>query len=156
MQEVQINHGQKGFTLIELMIVVAIIGILAAIAIPQYQDYIARSQMNRAYGELSALKTSAEENLMRGNAASLTTDGSLGFTDSSLLAGAAGTDELTVNFDATTGAGSIQATLGDDASTAVSGAVIAIRRDANGAWSCAVQLNGMSQEFVPTGCTVSS
>ena len=43
--------AQKGFTLIELMIVIAIIGILAAIAIPQYQNYIARSQVTRAMGE---------------------------------------------------------------------------------------------------------
>ncbi|MGH8755147.1 MAG: pilin, partial [Burkholderiales bacterium] len=52
---------QKGFTLIELMIVVAIIGILAAVAIPAYQDYTARAQVTEAVGLLSGGKTPMAE-----------------------------------------------------------------------------------------------
>lgn len=52
---------QKGFTLIELMIVVAIIGILAAIALPAYQDYTARSQMAEAMTLASGARTSVTE-----------------------------------------------------------------------------------------------
>lgn len=51
------NKLQKGFTLIELMIVVAIIGILAAVAIPAYSDYTARAQVTEAMSLTSGLKT---------------------------------------------------------------------------------------------------
>ena len=51
------KHRQEGFTLIELMIVVAIIGILAAIAIPAYQDYIKKSKMSEANMLFAGFKT---------------------------------------------------------------------------------------------------
>ncbi|MCK0107108.1 pilin [Marinobacter sp. S0848L] len=144
------NKGQQGFTLIELMIVVAIIGILAAIAIPQYQDYVARSQMNRVYGEISALKTSAEEQLLRG----ATLSGALstvGFTESNLVNEGASTVSKSGNDYV------IEAVLGENASVAVTGAKIQLIRTPQGAWSCNVKdgtaNNGWDDSFIPVGCS---
>ena len=62
------NTAQKGFTLIELMIVVAIIGILAAIAIPAYQNYIARAQFAESQTLLSGVKPVIQERVDQGTA----------------------------------------------------------------------------------------
>ncbi|ASE54695.1 pilin [Stenotrophomonas maltophilia] len=67
--------NQKGFTLIELMIVVAIIAILAAIALPAYQDYTSKSKVTAALADLASHKTQFEMEISNGNTPSLATAG---------------------------------------------------------------------------------
>jgi len=156
MKNMKINHAQKGFTLIELMIVVAIIGILAAIAIPQYQDYIARSQVSRVVGEVGAVKTQAEDMLMRG----VTPETGKVAGDATYVGYDDGRSDLVSTFtiDATTDL-VMAATLGGTAATNATGAVVTWTRDVtDGIWSCEITPGsgtGWKDSYAPSGCPAS-
>ena len=148
---------QKGFTLIELMIVVAIIGILAAIAIPQYQNYIAKSQVSRVMGELSSIKTTIETCILEGRTTIINTGDPtatqclLGATQSNLLGAAVeglnGLDVVMPTADAPTGR--VQGTFNNSAATTIKTKTLTWSRDANGSWSCSTTVDA---KFQPAGC----
>jgi|SRR5699024_2186502 len=146
---------QKGFTLIELMIVVAIIGILAAVAIPQYQNYISKSQVSRVMGETGSLRTVAETCLMDGITGTSNADGAaiehatagkceLGVTKSNLME--TSYPKVVLAKDKST----IEATFGQNASAAIDGKKLTWTRNDSGSWSCSVEAG--LEKYAPAGC----
>ncbi len=141
----------SGFTLIEAMIVVAIIGLLAAVAIPLYQGNLLKSQVNRAVSELGTYKSVFEIQVASGGTVK---NLDLGYVPSNLTDGAMAKDIAAVNPD---GSGRIEVTLGGSAHSHLTGVVIRYVREPVGRWVCEIDISAASSwrdAYGPTWCRV--
>ena len=135
---------QKGFTLIELMIVVAIIGILAAIAIPAYQDYTIRAQVTEGLSLASAAKTAVGEFYMNQGEAPADREGTGMTTDATDTSG-----QYVQQVDVANG--TITITYGNQANALIDGDTLALTPYETGeysiVWYCGSAVDGASADY---------
>lgn len=137
-------RNNKGFTLIELMIVVAIIAILAAIALPAYQNYVAKSQSTSGLADIRGGVTAYEEGIQSGVRTGAALNADIGLAASTPRCSAIG---VTGNWTDASGQ-TITCTLVGN--PGVSGKVVTLTRGVTGSWPCTNDIANLN--FEPNGC----
>jgi type IV pilus assembly protein PilA len=140
------QRSSAGFTLIELMIVVAIIAILAAIAIPTYQLYVARTQVVAALAEITPGETAYELLYDQG----VVDDGTYSNVANLNLSSPTSRCDITVQAP-TNGEGSIMCTLINSSSMFNNSSSITVQRQTDGSWLCTAQ--NVPSIVLPAHCT---
>lgn len=139
--------ASRGFTLIELMIVVAIIGVLAAIAVPAYQDYVARAHVASGLATINPIRNAVEDLLLIG-----TPPGDIDPAAVSVTPGSNVLGTIAVGPFSDSGVGIVSFTFDGQSNPQLKSgpAVLSLTRDAEGFWDCAIV--AVDDKFRPGTC----